>query len=352
MPFLYNAWYAAGWAQDLGDEPLGRTFLDEPVVIYRDAGGEPVALADMCPHRFAPLSLGKVAGDTIRCPYHGLVYDKTGACVYNPHGKGMRPSSLNVRRYPLVVQDGMMWIWMGDVVAAEGAQPSSYAFLKGEGWATLHGYLHVNAHYELVTDNLMDLSHVEFLHPFIGPEGSSAGIVYRAEQEGERVAALHSMPDQPNTKLFELLLGDHVKRINGYANSYWEAPANIYLETGAEALGAVDEQKTTMPQVHLLTPETETTTHYFWGVSRNRCLDNTEIEEMLRAGLANAFQYEDEPMIQAVQARMRGRPLFELAPALLPMDEAAVRVRRILAKRIEAEQAARSRPEKLEAVTA
>lgn len=352
MPFLRNAWYAAGWVSDLGDAPLARTFLDEPVVIYRAADGEPVALADQCPHRFAPLSLGRVNGDQIRCPYHGLVFDKTGGCMHNPHGKGARPSSLNVRSYPLVVRDGMMWIWMGEEAGASGVAPPSYPFLEQEGWATLRGYLPVNAYYELVTDNLMDLSHVEFLHPFIGPEGSSAGIVYRAEQEGERVAALHSMPGQPNTKLFELVLGDHVKLINGYANTYWEAPANMYLETGAVALDTEDEQTAMMPQVHLLTPETDTTTHYFWGVSRDRCLNNTEIEEMLRAGLSNAFQYEDEPMIQAVQARMRGRPLFDLSPALLPMDEAAVRARRILAKRIEAEQAALSEQTGLRAVTA
>lgn len=339
MPFLRNAWYAAGWANDLGGEPLACTFLDDPVVIFRAADGKPVALADQCPHRFAPLSLGAFDGDNIRCPYHGLVFDKNGSCVHNPHGKGTRPSSLSVRSYPLAERDGMMWIWMGEPEEAPGVEPPSYPFLEQEGWATLHGYLHVNANYELVTDNLMDLSHVEFLHPFIAPEGSSAGIMYKAEQDGERVAALHSMPNQPNTKLFELLLGEHVKVIDGYANTYWEAPANMYLETRAVALDTEDEQSATMPQVHLLTPETETSTHYFWGVSRNRCLDNAEIEQMLHAGLSNAFQHEDEPMIQAVQTRMRGRALFDMSPALLPMDEAAVRARRILAKRIEAEQA-------------
>lgn len=340
--FLRNAWYAAGWVAELGDTALARTMLDEPIVIYRTADGEPAALADQCAHRFAPLSLGRIDGDHIRCPYHGLVYDKSGACVHNPHGRGARPSSLSVRRYPLVVQDGMMWLWMGDEAAAAGTAPPSYPFLEQEGFATVRGYLHVSANYELVTDNLMDLSHVEFLHPFIGPEGSSAGIVYRAEQDGERVAALHSMPNQPNTQLFQLLLGNHVKLIDGSANSYWEAPANIYLETCAVALDAKDEQRATMPQVHLLTPETETTTHYFWAISRDRCLGNPQIEEMLRAGISHAFEHEDEPMIQAVQTRMRGRPLFDLSPALLPMDEAAVRARRILAKRIAAEQMAHS----------
>jgi vanillate O-demethylase monooxygenase subunit len=339
MAFLRNAWYAAGWETDLTDTPVARTLLDEPVVIYRGAGGEPIALADLCPHRFAPLSLGRVEGDRIRCPYHGLVFDKTGVCVHNPHGRGARPASLSVRRYPLVIRDGMMWLWMGEVGAAADSRPPSYAFLEQDGWATVRGYLHVSANYELVTDNLLDLSHAEFLHPFIAPAGTASAIDYRAEQHDERVSALHDMPDQPNTPLFELVLGADVKRIDGYANVYWDAPSNMLLETGALALDTGDGRRAVMPQAHLLTPETETSTHYFWGVSRDRCLDNDQIEDMLRAGLSYAFEQQDEPMIKAVQSRMRNRPLFELSPALLPMDEAAVRARRILARRILAEQA-------------
>lgn len=339
MTFLRNAWYAASWLDDLDDAPLGRTILDEPVVIYRTQDGSPVALADMCPHRFAPLSRGRVDGDTIRCPYHGLVFDKGGACVHNPHGRGVRPSALSLRRYPLVVQDGMMWIWMGDPAAAERSPPPSYSFLRRPGSKTVHGYLHVNAHYELVTDNLMDLSHVEFLHPFIGTEGYASSIRYRVEQDGDRIGAIHELPDQPNPGLFQLVLGDDIERIDGYANIYWEAPANMYLETSATARDTDVGRRALMPQVHLLTPETETSTHYFWGVNRDRAVDSAELDAILVAGLDQAFQFEDEPMINAVQERMRGRPLFELNPALLPIDDAVVRARRVLARRIEEEQA-------------
>ncbi|MHA3794502.1 aromatic ring-hydroxylating dioxygenase subunit alpha [Sphingomonas sp. YL-JM2C] len=342
MTFLRNAWYAAAWSSELADGTLARTFLDEPVVLFRGEDGKAVALADMCPHRFAPLSLGRIGGDTIRCPYHGLVFDKTGACVHNPHGRGVRPSSLSVRSYPVLERDSVLWIWMGDAALAGATPPPSFAFLDKDGWATIRGMLGVGANYELVTDNLMDLSHAEFLHPFIAPEGSAAGIRYRAEQDDDRVAAIHDMPDQPNTPLFELLLGKTVTRIDGYANTYWEAPANMRLETCATAIEPADGGRAEMLQAHLLTPETETSTHYFWAISRDLCLDDPELEAMLRFGIDAAFRNEDEPMIQAVQGRMRGRPLMDMSPALLPMDEAAVRARRILARRIAEEQKVRA----------
>lgn len=337
MPFLRNAWYAAVWDTDL-KEPLARTILGQPILIVRGSDGRPVALRDACPHRFAPLSLGKFEGEHVTCPYHGLVFDFSGNCVDNPHGNGLRPSSLCVRTYPLEISDGMVWIWMGDPARAEATRPPSYTFMCDPGYAAVSGYLHVSANYELVTDNLLDLSHAEYLHPFIGPPGSSRGIRYRAAQEGERVIAYHDMPDQPNTPLFKLLLDGSVTRIDGRAHMHWLPPANMMLDSGVIPVGQPREAGAEVLYTHLLTPETETSTHYFWGAARDRALDDTQLSEMLRSGIAHAFEHEDEPMVRAVQSRMGDQDLFDLSPALLPMDEASVRARRTLRRLIEAEQ--------------
>jgi len=337
MQFLRNAWYAAGWSSELAGAPVARTFLNEPIVMYRSEAGLPVALADMCAHRFAPLSLGRVSGDTIRCPYHGLVFDSHGTCVHNPHGKGQRPAAMKVREYPLVEQEGVVWIWMGDRERIS-AGPPSFSFLTAPGFRTVTGYLHVDANYELVTDNLMDLSHVEFLHPFIGPEGSAAGTEYHCEVDGDRIAALHRMPGQSNTGLFALLIGDDVKLVDGQADTHWQAPANLYIEAGARSLDQEVERHAVLPQAHLLTPETERSAHYFWGISRSVRTEDEQLDAMLLDGISKAFAFEDEPMIRAVQQRMGAHGLFDMRPALLPMDEGSVRARRVLARMIEDER--------------
>src|SRR4051812_26504091 len=119
--FLRNAWYMAGWAGELGREPLARRLVGEAIVLYRKENGDPVALQDRCPHRFAPLSRGKLHQDTIECGYHGLRFDAAGQCVLNPHGNCHIPQGAKVRSYPLVEKNTLAWIWMG---TPELADPS------------------------------------------------------------------------------------------------------------------------------------------------------------------------------------------------------------------------------------
>src|SRR5687768_10422806 len=114
--YLRNTWYIAAEPQELASRPLARTILERPVVVFRTASGKVVALDDRCPHRFAPLSLGHVAGERIQCGYHGAQFDASGACVHVP-GQDIVPR-VKIASYPVVEKHGYVWIWMGDTAGA------------------------------------------------------------------------------------------------------------------------------------------------------------------------------------------------------------------------------------------
>ncbi len=334
--FLNNSWYAAGWAHDLGEAPKPITILEQPIVLFRSEGGAVHALRDSCPHRFAPLSLGKIKEDRIACPYHGLEFDGTGTCVHNPHGKGKVPASLAVPSYPVAERYGMVWVWMGDSELADSASIPDIPGMEDGELSWIHGQLHVDAHYQLVLDNLLDLTHVEFLHPMLASEGNSARTTFRCEQDGDIVRAFYDVVEEPITGLFQILWENDRTTAELHAYMHWHAPSNLFLDTGMRSEEPDGGPK--IPTAHFLTPETEGTTQYFWAAGRNRAHDNEQVSGMLRFATQNAFESEDEPMIRAVRSRMKSNDLFAHKPALLPMDEAGVRARRVLDRLIEAEQ--------------
>ncbi|WP_226635046.1 aromatic ring-hydroxylating dioxygenase subunit alpha [Novosphingobium profundi] len=334
--FVRNAWYAAAWSHELGDGQLARTILTEPVVLFRTSDGVAHALHDACPHRFAPLSMGKHKGDRIACAYHGLEFDGSGRCIHNPHGKGAIPASLSVRAYPVVERYDMVWVWPGDINQADPAQLPQIPRLEDDAFSWVHGRLHVEADYQLVIDNLLDLTHVEFMHPMLASEGNAARTKFRCEQEGDIVRAFYDVSDEPITGLFQILWENNRKSADLHAYMHWHAPSILYLDTGM--VSNEEDGGPKIPTVHFLTPETAETTHYFWAAGRNRGHGNEQVSSMLQFATQNAFETEDEPMIRAVRSRMHSNDLFAHKPALLPMDEAGVRARRILEQRVTAEQ--------------
>lgn len=341
MAFITESWYAAVWAADLGDTPIRRTYLGNPVVLYRGAAGQPIALADMCPHRFAPLSKGKLHGDSIACLYHGLRFGADGRCVHNPHGP--IPSVARVRSYPIREHAGMLWIWMGAAGAADASLPG-VDLLTDARWAWVRGDLHVNGNYQLVIDNLLDLSHVDFMHPFLRQD-CAVPMRYQARQEGERVFAIYDRAEAPGGVFVHAIWPEGPQTVRVWAHMRWDAPAHLFLDIGFAELGTTtndDALKT--PAYHLLTPETETTTHYFWAVGRNRRLDDPALSENLALGVQSTFINEDEPMIAAIQAAMGTRDLNQMRPLLLSIDNAAVRARRVVEQRLEREHAAAAEP--------
>ncbi|MEH3107583.1 MAG: aromatic ring-hydroxylating dioxygenase subunit alpha [Sphingomonas fennica] len=164
MTYVRNAWYVAGWAQDLatGDR-LAITILDEPIVVWRGEGGRAVALEDRCVHRLAPLSLGRCEGAHLRCMYHGLLFDADGRVVEIP-GQDLIPAQARVRSYPVVERHSWLWVWMGEAAAADPALIPPAVGFDDPDYILGRGQLDYAAEARLINDNLLDFSHLSYVH--------------------------------------------------------------------------------------------------------------------------------------------------------------------------------------------
>lgn len=339
MTYLRNCWYLAAWADQVPDEGLARTLLDEPVFLFRGADGSPRALFDRCPHRFAPFSKGTVANGVVTCIYHGLAFDGSGACVANPHGPVTR--SLATRAYPVVEAHRAWWIWMGDPELADPGTIRDLAFLAdAPDTAFNKGYLCGSGHYQLFVDNILDLSHTDFLHPTTLGGGSITRTPAKVEQRDDGIIAVHwhSFNEVP-IPLVAPRMPAGVDRVDAWTEVEWSAPGVLRLVNGAVPAGTPREAGGNVHNVHIFTPETRSTTHYFFASTRDFAVDDAALNEMTRQTRERIFSTEDEPMIAAQQERIGDRDFWSLKPALLKIDEGAVKVRRRMEALIAAEQA-------------
>lgn len=344
MTYLRNAWTVAAWADELAPgKLLARTLLDETIVLFRGADGRPQALLDRCPHRFAPLSMGQLCdgGASAQCPYHGLRFDGSGACVHNPHGDGRIPAAAQVRSYPAVERWSAVWIWMGDAARADAALIPEFAFNDPQHWAVGTGSMVVDAPYELEIDNILDLSHIEFMHPLFASEAVRRAEV-KCEQDGETVWSKRFMAEDREVpdfirQVFQVPDGP----VDRWLDVRWNAPASMALWAGGVAHGRPPEQGVVSQQMHSFTPESAQRTHYFYSISFPRAMGPMaeELAAQNVAALRGPFEREDKPIVEAVGRRMAGAALFDLKPMLLPGDAAAVRARRLLQAAIAKENA-------------
>jgi phenylpropionate dioxygenase-like ring-hydroxylating dioxygenase large terminal subunit len=338
MQFLRNCWYTAAWSKELAAAPLGRRILNEPVVLYRLPSGEAVALQGRCPHRFAPLHLGKIIGAEIECPYHGLRFNATGACTFNPQGSGATPQALKIRTYPLLERYGALWIWMGTSERADPALLPQYEFLDNPALARIEGYLHSSAHYELLTDNIMDLGHVDFLHAgSLGCE-ATARAKTTVRVQGNTVHCDRWMANDFQGPLPNWLFERQGQRVDAWIDVRWDPPGLMQLIFGMTDVGAARATGRQTLNAHFMTPETDTSTHYFWASARSFRKDEPGLDEQMFQGISAAFSLEDKPMIEAQQAMMGTTDLWSLKPVLLAGDAAPVHARRILSRLIESER--------------
>ena len=348
LTYLRNAWYAAAYSDEVDDRPLARKLLDRDIVMFRDEQGKLAALEDRCPHRFAPLSSGMIVEGTIQCPYHGLRFDGTGACTHNPHMKGGGPlKAASVAAWLVLEKYGVIWIWPGDAAkASEEALPRIEFLEQPDRYSVVKGRLHVRGHYELVVDNLLDLSHAAYIHPqFQGGQYSVDELLAATTQKlerRERSIVNHRVRRglAAPTASQNLFGFDDKTPVVTNSTMTWYPPALLDFAVGSWIDGTPVEDGAHIPQLHFITPETEFSSHYFFVNGRNQRRDDPEVDKALLDFFDLAFAQQDEPMIEQVQRRMgKVSNINALNPVLLQTDAAPVSARRMLAKLI-AEEAA------------
>lgn len=341
--FLRNAWYVAAWDEEVGREPFARTLLNEPVVLYRREDGTPVALEDRCCHRSLPLSFGKVVGDRLQCGYHGLEFDQSGACVQVP-GQASVPPESRVRSYPVVERWHWIWIWTGDPALADDTLIPDWWCMDHPDWRMIKGNgakpIHSKCNYELVTDNLLDLSHLSYVHTDTIGNDEILRFPVDTERGEDRVTMTRLMPEVVPAPFFKMA-GDFEGKVDRWQRVETILPCYTDVDVGSTEVGrgALEgkrNQGTAMHALNVPTPETETTTHFFYAHPRLFKTDSEEMDEVYRRDFYRVFM-EDVVIMEAQQRvidRDPERPMVDIN-----VDAPGLAVRRMLRERIEAEQA-------------
>ncbi len=333
--FIKDAWYVAAQADEVGRVPLGRLLLGEPVVMFRKEDGTAVAIEDRCCHRRAPLSKGKLLGDWLQCGYHGFTFDGSGACVRIP-GQERVPHSLGVQAYKLVEKHGYLWIWMGEGAKADPASIPDFHQNDDPGWTVVRSRLPIGAHYLLVVENLIDLSHVGIVHAkTIGTDDSNAELKFERGANSLRVVRA---PTEVATAPHNLKQGLAERCILEKTIDFMPACQVAIAVTTTE----IAPQKASPLSLRLVilnacTPETEHSTHYFWASCRDYLRDDKQVDAFLKKVTVEAFN-EDKDILEAQQKCIELDP--EAPTVNVHADWGGVQARRLVAQLIEHERVA------------
>ena len=328
MTFLRNSWYVAAWDREVARTPLARTLLGEPIVLFRTESGQAVALEDRCCHRQLPLSMGTLEGDRLRCGYHGLLFDATGKCVEIP-GQATIPPQAKVRSYPLVERFRWVWLWMGDPAKADPALIPNWWWADHPGWVfTRPERVRLKCNYQLIADNVLDVTHLAYVHA--GSIGAPSIAEFPGTVErGERLVRFTRwIKDRPPPPLY--------KRAGGFPGNVdrWQIVEHVPPCFTVNFAGCEDgTRRIDLMALSAPTPETQNTTHYFFGFVRNFGLGDAEIDKICAEDMVHVFN-EDFPVLEAQQrSRDERAPMINIA-----VDAAPLAARRMLDAMIAAER--------------
>jgi vanillate O-demethylase monooxygenase subunit len=338
VSFRRNDWYVAALAPELGTRPVARTILGEPLVLWRTASGRAVALEDRCPHRGAPISSGEVCGEAIACGYHGFEFGPDGRCTRVP-GLATVPPQAKVRSLPVIERWGWVFVWMGEAPADEGLLPD-YHWLTEPGWVGRSEYLHLAASYVLVRDNLLDLTHARYVHrKTLGTQAVTDHPV-KVESANGRVRVIREMPGIEPSPFFRRM-GGFAGKVDHRQSIEYTPAANVVIDVRVSSIAGSDERRSAEFRVlNAFTPETECSTHYFWGLVRNFAVDDAAVTDLQQQLNRETF-LEDVAILEAQQRLLDGAPAG-WRPLSVPNDAGCVQAGRLLDRLIAAERGTHS----------
>ena len=336
---LKNTWYVAGWADEISSSPIERMIIGERVVLYRRADGAVAALEGLCPHRRMPLAKGRVAGDLLSCGYHGLTFAPDGQCVKVPCQAGV-PEGANIRSFPVEERYGLVWIWMGDAATADAAKIVAVENWGDPAWGYNRGpALVYDCNYLYITDNLLDPSHVAWVHQSSFGDASCEAVPMKTRADAAGMTVSRWIKDAPVAPFYAGLVpfSGNADRLQHYEVRY---PANaiikaVFVPSGEGGSDAVPDPASSflMDSYNFITPEDEGRSRYYWFQLRNIRPDDAALSEEMSQGVLAAFS-EDLEVLNAVQLGMDacGGKFISIAS-----DAGPLRFRHTLEKMIAAE---------------
>lgn len=342
--FLKNTWYVACTPDEIDGKPLGRRVCGEKIVFFRGPEGKVAAVEDFCPHRGAPLSLGFVKEGQLVCGYHGLAMGTDGKCAGMP---GQRVNAIPaIRTFPVEERYGFIWVWTGDAELADPAKIHHLEWADNPEWAYGGGLYHINCDYRLMIDNLMDLTHETYVHATSIGQPEIEEAAPKTRTEGDVVTTSRFMENVMPPPFWAAAL-----RGNGLADDVlcdrWQIcrftpPSHVLIEVGVAHAGkggydAPPEHKAGSIVVDFITPETETSIWYFWGMARNFKPHDKELTETIRVGQGKIFG-EDLEMLEAQQASLLANPGRRILK--LNIDAGGVQSRQVIDRLLEEEKKA------------
>lgn len=339
-PFVFDAWYVAAWSSETTDQPMARTILGHNIVLYRRADGRPTALENRCPHRGLPLALGKVEGDNIACGYHGFTFDHLGRCRRIP-SQDRVPPGIAVRTFPTVERWEWIWVWTGDPARAdESLIPNSDELgFSGPPWlASIGGGFPIRARYQLFNENLMDQTHLTFLHGETIGSPEILNSPMRVDVAGRRLQMTRNTYGEQMSPFYARRFGVPVGLMDRCYMLTFIAPSFHIIHTRVAEAGTLASPIPVLfgehMVLHAITPETPTTLHDFWAMTRTYNLSE-ETTVFLRQRINEVIQ-QDIVVLEAIEANINNARLA--AEFSCAADAAALKARRIVQGLLDAEK--------------